>query len=180
MSLELRRLDRAAFDAAIPDLAAILADAVAGGASVGFLLPFSSDDAAAWWRSLDGDVARGSVIVIVARLDRRVVGTAQLRLAQLPNARHRAEVAKVLVHRSARRRGIATALMREIERLAVADGRTLLVLDTIADSEAEPLYTKLGWTRAAEIPRYAGMPDGELRPTVIFYRDLAEKGRGRA
>jgi GNAT superfamily N-acetyltransferase len=180
MTLDLRRLDRAAFDAAIPDLAAILADAVAGGASVGFLLPFSSDDAAAWWRSLDGDVARGSVIVIVARLDRRVVGTAQLRLAQLPNARHRAEVAKVLVHRSARRRGIATALMREIERLAVADGRTLLVLDTIADSEAEPLYTKLGWTRAAEIPRYAGMPDGELRPTVIFYRDLAEKGRGRA
>jgi GNAT superfamily N-acetyltransferase len=180
MTLDLRRLDRAAFEAAIPDLAAILSDAVAGGASVGFLLPFSSDDAAAWWRSLNGDVDRGSVIVIEARLDQRVVGTAQLRLAQLPNARHRAEVAKVLVHRSARRRGIATALMREIERLAVADGRTLLVLDTIADSEAEPLYTKLGWTRAAEIPRYAGMPDGELRPTVIFYRDLAEKGRGRA
>jgi len=180
MSLELRRLDGADFDAAIPDLAAILADAVAGGASVGFLLPFSSDDAEAWWRSLGRDVARGSVIVIVARLDRRVIGTAQLRLAQLPNARHRAEVAKVLVHRSARRRGIATALMSEIERIAIADGRTLLLLDTIADSEAEPLYAKLGWTRAAEIPRYAGMPDGELRPTVIFYRDLAGKGRGRA
>lgn len=178
MSLELRRLDGAAFEAAIPDLAAILADAVAGGASVGFLLPFSSDDATAWWRSLDGDIARGSVIVIVARLDRRVVGTAQLRLAQLPNARHRAEVAKVLVHRSARRQGIATALMREIERIAVADGRTLLVLDTIAESEAEPLYVKLGWTRAAEIPRYAGMPDGKLRPTVIFYRDLAARDRG--
>jgi GNAT superfamily N-acetyltransferase len=84
----------------------------------------------------------------------------------------------VLVLRSARRQGIATALMREIDRIAVADGRTLLVLDTIADSEAEPLYTKLGWTRAAEIPRYAGMPDGELRPTVIFYRDLAVKGVG--
>jgi GNAT superfamily N-acetyltransferase len=178
MSLELSRLDGAAFDAAIPDLAAILADAVAGGASVGFLLPFSSDDAAAWWRSLDGDVARGNVIVILARLEGRLVGTAQLRLAQLPNARHRAEVAKVLVHRSARRRGIATALMREIERIAVADGRTLLVLDTIADSEAEPLYMKLGWKRAAEIPRYAGMPDGELRATVIFYRDLAVKDPG--
>jgi GNAT superfamily N-acetyltransferase len=178
MSLELLRLDGAAFDAAIPDLAAILADAVAGGASVGFLRPFSSDDAAAWWRGLDGDVARGSLIVILARLNGRLVGTAQLRLAQLPNARHRAEVAKVLVHRSARRRGIATALMREVERIAVAEGRTLLVLDTIADSEAEPLYVKLGWTRAAEIPRYAGMPDGELRPTVIFYRDLAVKDPG--
>jgi GNAT superfamily N-acetyltransferase len=178
MSLELRRLDGAAFDVTIPDLAAILADAVTGGASVGFLLPFSSDDAAAWWRSLEGGVARGSVIVILARLEGRLVGTAQLRLAQPPNARHRAEVAKVLVHRSARRRGIATALMREIERIAVADGRTLLVLDTIADSEAEPLYMKLGWTRAAEIPRYAGMPDGELRATVIFYRDLAVKDPG--
>jgi GNAT superfamily N-acetyltransferase len=180
VTLEVRRLDGAAFDAAIPDLAVILADAVAGGASVGFLLPFSPEDAAMWWHSLERDVAHRSVLVIVARLDGRVVGTAQLRLAQLPNARHRAEVAKVLVHRSARRQGIATALMREIERLAVADGRTLLVLDTIADSEAEPLYMKLGWTRATEIPRYAGMPDGELRPTVIFYRDLSETGSRRA
>ena len=176
MTLELLRLDGPAFDAAIPDLAMILADAVAGGASVGFLLPFSPDDAATWWQSLERDVARGAVVVIVARMGRRVVGTAQLRLAQLPNARHRAEVAKVLVHRSARRQGIATALMREVERIALAEGRTLLVLDTIAESEAEPLYTKLGWSRAAEIPRYAGMPDGELRPTVIFYRDLADKG----
>lgn len=180
MSVDLRRLDGPAFDGAIPDLAMILADAVAGGASVGFLLPFSPDDAATWWRSLERDVVRGNVVVIVARLDGRVVGTAQLRLAQLPNARHRAEVAKVLVHRSARRQGIASALMREIERIALAEGRTLLVLDTIADSEAEPLYMKLGWTRAAEIPRYAGMPDGELRPTVIFYRDLAQEGSRRA
>lgn len=180
MTLELRRLDGPAFEAAIPDLAMILADAVAGGASVGFLLPFSPDDAATWWRSLERDVVSGNVLVFVARLDGRVVGTAQLRLAQLPNARHRAEVAKVLVHRSARRQGIASALMREIERIALAEGRTLLVLDTIADSEAEPLYMKLGWTRAAEIPRYAGMPDGELRPTVIFYRDLAQEGSRRA
>jgi GNAT superfamily N-acetyltransferase len=170
MTLEILRLDGPTFDAAIPDLAVILADAVAGGASVGFTLPFTPEDAATWWQSIERDVVHGTVIVVVARLERRVVGTAQLRLASWPNARHRAEVAKVLVHRSARRRGIATALMREIERLALADGRTLLILDTIAGSEAEPLYVKLGWTRAAEIPDYAGMPDGELRPTVIFYR----------
>jgi GNAT superfamily N-acetyltransferase len=176
MTLEISRLEGPSYAAAIKDLGMILADAVAGGASVGFLLPFSPDDAATWWRSLEGDVARGTVLVIAARLDGRVVGTAQLRLAQLPNARHRAEVAKVLVMRSARRKGIATALMREIERIALAEGRTLLVLDTIAESEAEPLYAKLRWTRAAEIPRYAGMPDGELRPTVIFYRDLSNKG----
>ena len=176
MTLEILRLDGPTFDAAIPDLAVILADAVAGGASVGFLQPFSPEDAATWWQSIERDVVRGNVIVVVARLDRRVVGTAQLRLAPLPNSQHRAEVAKVLVHRTARRRGIATALMREIERVALAEGRTLLVLDTIAGSEAEPLYIKLGWTRAAEIPRYAGLPDGELRATVIFYRELVPSG----
>jgi GNAT superfamily N-acetyltransferase len=172
MTLEIIRLDGPTFDAAIPDLAVILADAVAGGASVGFLRPFTPEDAATWWMSIERDVVHGNVLVIAARLDRRVVGTAQLRLAQLPNARHRAEVAKVLVHRSARRRGIATALMREIESLALANGRTLLVLDTIAESEAVQLYVKLGWTCAAEIPDYAGLPDGELRPTTIFYRRL--------
>jgi ribosomal protein S18 acetylase RimI-like enzyme len=172
MTLEIIRLDGPTYDAAIPDLAVILADAVAGGASVGFLLPFTPEDAATWWQSIERDVVRGDVLVVAARLDRRVVGTAQLRLAKLPNARHRAEVAKVLVHRSARRRGIASALMLEIERIARAQGRTLLVLDTITDSEAVHLYTKLGWTRVAEIPDYAGLPDGELRPTAIFYRRL--------
>lgn len=172
MTLEIFRLDGPTFDAAIPDLAVILADAVAGGASVGFMLPFTPVDAARWWQSLARDVADGNVRIVAARLDRRVVGTAQLRLAQLPNSRHRAEVAKVLVHRSARRRGIATALMSEIERLALDEARTLLVLDTIAESDAVRLYTKLGWTRVAEIPGYAAMPTGELRPTTIFYRKL--------
>lgn len=172
MTLEILRLEGATFDAAIPDLAMILCDAVAGGASVGFTLPFSPEDAATWWQSIERDVVRGNVLVVAARLERRVVGTAQLRLAQLPNARHRAEVAKVLVHRSARRRGIATALMREIESLALSEGRTLLVLDTIAGSDAVQLYMKLGWTRVAEIPDYAALPDGELRPTTIFFRRL--------
>ena len=174
MTTEILRLDGPTFDAAIPDLALILADAVAGGASVGFTLPFTPEDAATWWQSIERDVVRGNVIVVVARLQRRVVGTAQLRLAQLPNARHRAEVAKVLVHRSARRRGIATALMNAMERIALAEGRTLLVLDTITGSEAVSLYTKLGWTRAGEIPEYAGLPSGELRPTTIFFRRLTK------
>lgn len=177
MTLDIIRLDGPTFDAAIPDLAVILADAVASGASVGFTLPFSPEDAATWWQSIERDVVHGKILVIAARLDRRLVGTAQLRLAQLPNALHRAEVAKVLVHRSARRRGIARALMAELERLALEHGRTLLVLDTIAGTEAERLYTALGWTRVAEIPRYAGMPDGELRPTAIYYRELGDPDR---
>jgi ribosomal protein S18 acetylase RimI-like enzyme len=174
MTIEVLRLDGPTFDAAIPDLALILADAVAGGASVGFTLPFTPEDAATWWQSIERDVVRGNVIVIVARIERRVVGTAQLRLAQLPNGRHRAEVAKVLVHRSARRRGIARTLMHELERIALEEGRTLLVLDTISDSEAVHLYAGLGWTRAGEIPDYAGLPSGELRPTTIFFRKLTK------
>src|SRR2546425_12664710 len=173
MSLEIIRLDGPTFDAAIPDLAVILADAVAGGASVGFLLPFSPEDAATWWQSIERDVVRGDVLVIVARIERRVVGTAQLRLAPLPNARHRAEVAKVLVHRSARRRGIARALMNELDRIARAEARSLLVLDTLTGSEGERLYEALGWTKAAVIPDYAMYSDEGLRPTTIFYRLLA-------
>ena len=172
MSIEILRLDGPTFDAAIPDLAVILADAVAGGASVGFLAPFTPDDAAGWWQGIERDVVAGRIVVIVARIARRIVATAQLRLAQYPNQRHRADVAKVLVHRSARRQGIATALMREIEQIARAEGRTLLVLDTTTGSEAESLYQHLGWTRATEIPDYAALPSGELRPTTIFYRIL--------
>jgi GNAT superfamily N-acetyltransferase len=109
----------------------------------------------------------------VHRADARIVGTAQLRLAQLPNASHRAEVAKVLVHRSARRRGIARELMRQIEMVAALFDRTLLVLDTISGSDAERLYERLGWTKVGAIPRYAAFPDGTLAPTVVFYKDLA-------
>jgi len=172
MTVEIVRLDGPTFDATIPDLARILADAVAGGASVGFTAPLTEEAAATWWRTLEPDVLAGRVVVVVARLDRHIVGTAQLRLAQLPNARHRAEVAKVLVHRTVRRRGIATALMREIEDVARRDGRTLLVLDTTTGSDAEHLYDTLGWIRLAEIPGYAALPSGELKPTTIYYRVL--------
>ena len=102
----------------------------------------------------------------------RLVGTVQLRYAQLPNARHRAEVAKLLVHRSARRRGIGRSLLSEIERTALAEGRTLLVLDTLTGTDAERLYETLGWSKAGIIPEYAALSDGDRRPTAIFYRIL--------
>ncbi len=165
-------LDAAGFAAAIPDLARVLADAVASGASVGFLAPFTTDDAAAWWRQVASDVAAGRTLVLVSRDGGRIVGTAQLRLAPLPNALHRAEVAKVLVHRDARRRGHARALMTRIEAIAREHGRTLLVLDTITGSDAARLYEALGWARSGDIPRYAAMPDGHLEPTTVYYKEL--------
>jgi GNAT superfamily N-acetyltransferase len=171
--MHVEELNERGFLTAIPELATILVDAVHSGASVGFVLPFSHDDAAAWWRTLAPDVAAGRIIVLLLRVDGRALGTAQLRLAQLPNATHRAEVAKVLVHRDARRRGIGRTLMATIEHAARLRGRTLLVLDTIAGSDAERLYAASGWRRVAEIPRYAAIPDGTLEATVIFYKELA-------
>ena len=112
------------------------------------------------------------MLVLLYRVEGRAVGTAQLRLAQLPNARHRAEVAKVLVHREARRRGYGRDLMRTIEAIARRWRRTLLVLDTIAGSDAERLYERLGWIKVGSIPRYAAFPDGTLAPTTIFYKEL--------
>ena len=153
-------------------LADLLADAVNGGASVGFITPFGPREAADWWRSLSADIESGRVILLAARQGDRIVGTVQLRLAPLPNSRHRAEVAKLLVHRDARRRGIARALLAAIEDVARREGRTLLVLDTISGSEADHLYRALGWTEVGSVPNYAAMPDGTLAPTTYFYREL--------
>ena len=163
------------FAAAVPELAELLVDAVAAGASVGFLPPFTDADAERWWRTLTDDVVAERVLVLLLRVRGRALGTAQLRLAQLPNARHRAEVAKVLVHSSARRRGYGRMLMDSVEGAARKAGRHLLVLDTLSGSDAAQLYTRMGWTRVAEIPGYAAIPNGRFAATTIFYKEL-EKG----
>jgi ribosomal protein S18 acetylase RimI-like enzyme len=90
-----------------------------------------------------------------------------------PNGQHRADIQKLIVHSGARRRGVGTRLMDEVERIALEQGRTLLVLDTITGSEADPLYRGLGYVEAGEIPAYAGMPDGVLAPTTVFFKHLA-------
>lgn len=169
-TVEVLAADR--FPVAVPELAELLVDAVANGASVGFLPPFTALEAERWWHTLTDDVSTGRVLVLVLRVDGQALGTAQLRLAQLPNARHRAEVAKVLVHSSARRHGYGSLLMQAVETAARNAGRRLLVLDTLSGSDGERLYARLGWTRAAEIPGYAALPDGRLAATTIFHKDL--------
>jgi len=160
------------FPASIPELAELLVDAVGSGASVGFLPPFAAVEAERWWRMLTDDVSAGRVVVLVLRVDGRALGTAQLKLAQLPNARHRAEVAKVLVHSSARRHGYGRLLMDAIEAAARSAGRHLLVLDTLSGSDAERFYARLGWTLVAEIPGYAEIPTGRFAATTIYYKEL--------
>ncbi|MFJ9732338.1 GNAT family N-acetyltransferase [Streptomyces sp. NPDC101171] len=153
------------------ELAGLLADTVAGGASVGFLAPLGPAEAAGWWRERAEAVAAGRLAVWVA-LDGadRLAGTVGLALPDKPNSRHRAELVKLMVHRSARGQGLGRTLLATAEQAAVSAGITLLHLDTETGSPAEHLYRSAGWTRAGAIPDYAASPSGELRPTTLYYK----------
>jgi acetyltransferase len=145
---------------------------VEDGASVGFLPPLSAADARGYWRAVLQAVSGGTRVLLVALDDGDVLGSVQLDLATMPNARHRAEVMKLVVHRRARRAGIGRALMLAVEQAAREAGRTLLVLDTRRGDAAERLYERLGYTRVGVIPRYARSATGALDDTVYFYREL--------
>jgi GNAT superfamily N-acetyltransferase len=153
----------------IEGLALLLLDATAAGASIGFLDGTTLQSATEWWRA---SVAADTV-VLVARDDAGIAGTVQLRPAAMPNQRHRADIAKLLVHRRARRQGLGAMLMEEIEHRARAAGFTLLTLDTKRGDAAESLYRRAGWTEVGVVPGYALNPDGSLCDTVIFYKDLS-------
>jgi GNAT superfamily N-acetyltransferase len=155
--------------AAIDDLAGVLADCVAGGASVSFMSPFTHADAAAYFRRVVAEVERGDTALLGARLNDRIVGTVQLGLDTPPNQPHRADVKKMLVHRAARRNGIGAALMHAVEEEARKRGRTVLVLDT-ASGDAERLYARSGWQRIGTVPDYALWPDGGLCATTFFWK----------
>jgi GNAT superfamily N-acetyltransferase len=154
-------------------LAEILADVVAAGASVNFMAPFTHDDAQAYWKTVVPNVAAGRFVLLGAFVDDALVGTVQLHLASQPNQPHRADVAKLLVHRRAQRCGVGRALMTRIETLARERGRSLLTLDTITGGAGESLYQRLGWTRLGIIPGYALFPMGELGDATFFYKHLA-------
>jgi len=160
-------------------LAEVLRAVVHDGAGVSFVVPFSLDEARAFWREtvLPGVFAR-TRRVVVARCDSRIVGTVQLDLAVPPNQQHRAEVTKLLVHPAVRRRGVARALMHALEAIARSECRTLLTLDTWTGGVAEGLYRSLGYVAAGIIPRYArGSLTPDLEPTTIMYKELVPAER---
>ena len=159
---------------AISELASVLADCVDGGASVGFMQPLEPAVATAFWTSVASAVERGERALLVARDALGIGGTAQLVLALPPNQPHRADLAKVLVHRRARRRGLGAALVRAAEAAARDCGKNLLVLDTVTGGDAQRVYERLGWVRVGDIPRYAIMPTGEYCTTTYYYRDLGD------
>lgn len=156
--------------AARPALAEILADCVAGGASVSFMSPFPAEAAAAWWDGVLEAERTGRTVLFGAWLGDDLVGTVQLGLDTPPNQPHRADLKKLLVHRRARERGVARALMGAAEAEARRRGLTLLVLDTVTGSPAERLYAGLGWNRVGIIPNYALWPDGRLCDTTVFWK----------
>jgi len=159
-------------DREIQDLSDVLIDCVEGGASVSFMLPIARSTAVAFWQSVADGVARGERILVVAEdAAGSIVGTVQVVFAQYENQPHRADIAKMLVHRAARRRGVGEALLARAESLAQQAGKTLLVLDT-ASGDAERLYAKKGWQRCGVIPGYALLPHGGLCDTTVFYRTL--------
>jgi GNAT superfamily N-acetyltransferase len=172
-SVELQVLDAEAAAAEAGELGKVLADCVAGGASVNFMHPYTPRDGEAFFAKVAGQVARGETLLIAARQDGRIVGTVQIGLDTPPNQPHRADVKKMLVHRSARRKGLGAALLAEAERSAAALGKTLLVLDTVEGGAGERLYESQGWVRVGTIPDYALYPDGRPCATVVFYKRLS-------
>lgn len=161
-------------DNLIDGLIDVLVDCVEGGASVSFMQPLTRERAAAFWRKVAAGVAAGERALLVAEDDRGVCGTVQLIFDLPENQPHRADLAKMLVHRRARRRGLGEALMRAAEQTARDCGKTLLVLDAVTDGDAARLYARLGWVRVGDIPNFALYPQGGYCSTTYFYRNLAD------
>lgn len=165
---------RASGEALAQALADVLIDCVEGGASVSFMLPLPREKALGFWRGVLDDVARAQRVLLVAETGGgRIVGTVQLITALPDNQPHRADIAKMLVHRDVRRRGVAGLLMAAVDRAALEEGKTVLVLDTVTGGDAERLYQRAGWQSAGTVPKYALMPDGAYCGTTFFYKHLA-------
>ena len=171
--IEIRQLTAAEGRQQVEALAAVLLDCIAGGASVSFMTSLSKVDAESFFEKGLAEVQQGDRILLAAFLDSKLVGTVQIVTATPPNQPHRADVAKLLVLRSARGQGVASQLMKQAEEAGRMAGKTLLVLDTVTGGTAEKLYLRLGWTRVGVIPNYALYPDGTPCGTTIFYKELA-------
>jgi GNAT superfamily N-acetyltransferase len=170
--IEVRRLEVTELHAQLDALAAVLHDCVAGGASVSYMAPFSQEQARSAFEGFAAEAEQGRRLIVAAFADGELVGTVQVILAVPPNQPHRGEIAKLLVHRSARRRGIAELLMERAEAEARAEGKTLLVLDAVTEGGAARLYARLGWTTVGVIPDYALYPDGRLCDTTVFWKKI--------
>jgi GNAT superfamily N-acetyltransferase len=169
---EIVSLDAPVAERELDQLASVLVDCVEGGASVSFMAPFPQDQALAFFRKVEGSVAAGDTVLLAARLAGKIVGTVQLALDTPPNQPHRADIKKLLVHRSARGHGVGAALMTRAEEEARRRGRWLLVLDTVPGENGHRLYLREGWNQTGLVPDYALFPDGRPCDTAIMWKRL--------
>jgi GNAT superfamily N-acetyltransferase len=167
-------------DLQLEALAAVLIDCVDGGASVSFMQPLTRERALAFWRRVARSVAENERALFIAEDAAGICGTVQLILDLPENQPHRADIAKMLVHRRARRQGLGEGLMRAAEATARQCERTLLVLDAVTGGDGARLYERLGWVRAGDVPRYALFPQGGFCGTTFYYRDLASNADASA
>lgn len=170
--MNIQRLPSGDINLHLDELVNLLQDSVLNGASIGFLLPISHEDAVNYWREVTSALQTSYRIMLAAKAEERIVGSIQLDLASRPNGSHRAEVIKLMVHSSWRNQGIGQALLKAIEQEAQKVGRTTLVLDTREGDPSERLYLKTGYIRAGIIPEYARSTDGALHTTVFMYKLL--------
>jgi GNAT superfamily N-acetyltransferase len=171
--ITIRELDADAAASRVPELADVLRDCVEGGASVGFMVPLPEGRPETFWRQVAAGVAAGERHLFVAEDEAgRICGTVSLVIDMPDNQPHRADVSKMLVHRRARRQGVAERLLKALEHRARALGRTTLVLDTVTGSDASRVYERTGWQRVGDIPYYALMPDGAPCSTTYYVRLL--------
>ena len=170
--IEIRALSAEETHSHIADLSEVMIDCVEGGASIGYMSPYTLDDAAQFWKAVVADLLNNSVLHLAASDEGKIVGTVQVVLKQPPNQPHRGDLKKLMVRTSARGKGVARKLMQAAETAAQDHGKTLLVLDTATGSDAEFIYPKLGWKRVGVIPNYAKFPDGRFCDTTVFYKEL--------
>lgn len=172
-TVTIRRVGGDEVMACVEALSDVLIDCVEGGASVSFMWPISRDTAVEFWKKVADGVMRNERILLVAEnADGQIVGTVQLITALPENQPHRADIAKMLVHRDARRQGIGGQLMAAVDEAARSAGKSVLVLDTVTDGDAERLYEQAGWQRVGNVPNYALMPDGKFCGTTFFHKQL--------
>jgi len=172
MTIAIKALTADETTARIDALVEVLCDVVDGGGSVNFLAPMDRAQAREFWQGVVPAVASGDRVLFVAEDASGPVGTVQLEIVRKPNQPHRCEVAKLLVHRRARRQGVARQLMQALEAEARRRGRTLLTMDTVSGSPAEALYRGLGFQAAGVIPRYALGTTGKLEDTLVMFKEL--------
>ncbi|MBT2690587.1 GNAT family N-acetyltransferase [Bacillus sp. ISL-47] len=151
------------------ELADLLIKVVEEGASIGFLPPLDRPEAEGYWA---GIIKSDDVILFLARMDGKVVGSVQLHLCTKQNGSHRAEIAKLMTDTTIRRKGIGRLLMQTAEEKAKRVGRTLLVLDTREGDPSNDLYRSIGYIKAGKIPGYAQSAGGELDATVLYYKNV--------